>query len=156
MNRESCYKEIKQQACALFGKEDDLIARMANLSALLYRGIPNVNWAGFYRKIDYQLILGPFQGKPACTPIAIGKGVCGCCAETLQIQCVANVHEYPGHIACDAESKSEIVLPIIIKDTLLGVLDIDSDVYGNFDKVDIDHLKEIIDIMLHHNTCENR
>ena len=118
--------------------------------------LPHVNWAGFYRNIHDKLILGPFQGKPACNPILFGKGVCGTCAITKKVQCVQNVHEFPGHIACDADSKSEIVLPIIEKDTLLGVLDIDSDRYGNFDETDIIYLTQLLDIIFHHNTCENK
>lgn len=156
MEKEERYKELIQQAAALFGEEDDLIARMANLSALLYMHLPHVNWAGFYRNIHDKLILGPFQGKPACNPILFGKGVCGTCAITKKVQCVQNVHEFPGHIACDVDSKSEIVLPIIEKDTLLGVLDIDSDRYGNFDETDIKYLTQLLDIIFHHNTCENK
>ena len=156
MEKQACYENLIQQAKALFTKEDDLIARMANLSSLLYLQLSHINWAGFYRNVDNTLLIGPFQGKPACSPIAFGKGVCGTCAMTQEIQCVPNVHEFADHIACDADSKSEIVLPIIEKDTLLGVLDIDSDVFNNFDEIDIHYLSELLDIILHHNTYESK
>lgn len=156
MEKAMCYKELIQQAKALFSEDDDLIARMANLSSLLYMQLENINWAGFYRNVNDQLVVGPFQGKPACSPIAFGKGVCGVCAATRKIQCVYDVHTFTGHIACDVDSKSEIVIPLIKEDTLLGVLDIDAHVYGNFDEIDMHYLPELLDIILHHNTCESK
>lgn len=112
MNKIERYEQLLQSATALLEGSEDLICRMANTSSLLYYTLPHINWAGFYRLVNGELILGPFQGKPACTPIALGKGVCGTAASTLQVQCVENVHEFPGHIACDCDSKSEIVLPL--------------------------------------------
>lgn len=156
MNKTECYEELLANAKALMGPEDDLIARMANVSSLLYHHLSHINWAGFYRSSGNQLLVGPFQGKPACTPIAYGKGVCGTCAVTAKIQCIANVHMFPGHIACDAASKSEIVVPLIEKDTVIGVLDLDSDVYDHFDEIDIRYVSILVEMMLTHNVCESR
>ena len=156
MKKETCYEELLENALTLCNPEDDVIARMANISSLIYHRLPHINWAGFYRSHEQQLILGPFQGKPACTPIAYGKGVCGTCAKEKTVQCVPNVHEFCGHIACDVDSKSEIVIPLMEKDTLIGVLDIDSDVYHQFDDVDIYYLSKLVKILLTHNVYENK
>lgn len=112
--------------------ETDLIATLANVAALVFEALPQVNWAGFYLFRQGQLVLGPFQGRVACTRIPLGKGVCGTAAQSRTTQCVADVHSFPGHIACDAASASEIVVPLVVDDVLLGVLDIDSPVKARF------------------------
>lgn len=156
MNKTQRYESLLASAKALLGSDDDWITRMANISSLLYHTLEHVNWAGFYRSSSNMLLLGPFQGKPACTAIPFGKGVCGTCASTKTVQCVENVHEFPGHIACDSASNSEIVVPIIEKDTLIGVLDLDSTVFHNFDGTDVFYLTKLVDLMLIHDECENR
>jgi GAF domain-containing protein len=130
------YGELLAQACALLEGERDPVANAANLAALLYHALPDVNWAGFYFLRDGELVLGPFQGKPACVRIALGKGVCGTAAQQRQTVIVRNVHEFPGHIVCDAASNSEIVVPLIQGGTLRGVLDLDSPRVGRFDDAD--------------------
>lgn len=148
MNKTQRYEELMIMASALLEGSDDLICRMANLSSLLFHNLERVNWAGFYRLVNEELILGPFQGKPACTPIALGKGVCGSAAASRQLHCIENVHTFPGHIACDASSKSEIVIPLIKKDTLIGVLDLDSDEFASFDEIDITYLSKLMELLL--------
>ncbi len=120
---------------------------MSNASALLYLLLPDVNWTGFYLYKGGELVLGPFQGKPACVRIALGKGVCGTAAEIRKIQVVEDVNEFPGYIACDAASQSEIVLPIIKNDKLIGVLDIDSPVKARFDKQDAEGLSSFVNTL---------
>ncbi|MEG0329830.1 MAG: GAF domain-containing protein [Longicatena sp.] len=142
------YEALLQQLDALLYEEHDEIANMANAAALLYHTLPNINWAGFYLCKNDELILGPFQGSVACMHIPLGKGVCGTCAKTLQLLRVDNVHEFATHIACDSASKSEIVLPLIQKDTLIGVLDIDSPNYQNFDEQDEIFLQLFVDHFL--------
>lgn len=131
------YRDLGQALDALTAREADAIANMANAAALIWQYLPDLNWAGFYRVVGDELVLGPFQGKPACIRIAFGQGVCGTAAATREIQCVADVHAFPGHIACDAESRSELVVPVIINDALLGVLDLDSPTPARFDEADI-------------------
>ncbi|MFL0418192.1 GAF domain-containing protein [Sphingomonas sp. 179-I 2A4 NHS] len=130
------YRDILSALDALTADEPDAIANMANAAALLWQYLPNLNWAGFYRLVGDELVLGPFQGKPACIRIAIGKGVCGAAAATLETQLVADVHAFPGHIACDAASASELVVPIVKQGRLIGVLDLDSPLPGRFDAAD--------------------
>lgn len=130
------YRDILSALDALTADEPDAIANMANAAALLWQYVPNLNWAGFYRLVGDELVLGPFQGKPACIRIAIGKGVCGAAAATLETQLVADVHAFPGHIACDAASASELVVPIVKQGRLIGVLDLDSPLPGRFDAAD--------------------
>lgn len=130
------YREILAQAKGLMSGESDLIANMANLSALLFLHLKDINWAGFYLYKDDQLVLGPFQGKPACIRIPIGRGVCGTAAETREVQVIKDVHQFAGHIACDAASNSEIVVPIVVEGELIGVLDIDSPEFSRFDVQD--------------------
>lgn len=130
------YRDILSALDALTADEPDAIANMANAAALLWQYLPDVNWAGFYRLVGDELVLGPFQGKPACIRIAIGKGVCGAAAATLETQLVADVHAFPGHIACDAASASELVVPIVKQGRLIGVLDLDSPLPGRFDAAD--------------------
>ncbi|MFL0414598.1 GAF domain-containing protein [uncultured Sphingomonas sp.] len=130
------YRDILSALDALTADEPDAIANMANAAALLWQYLPDLNWAGFYRLVGDELVLGPFQGKPACIRIAIGKGVCGAAAATLETQLVADVHAFPGHIACDAASASELVVPIVKQGRLIGVLDLDSPLPGRFDAAD--------------------
>jgi L-methionine (R)-S-oxide reductase len=134
---EALYAELLSALDALTAGEDDAVANMANAAALLWQYLPDLNWAGFYRRVEDGLVLGPFQGKPACIRIAIGKGVCGTAAASLATQCVPDVHAFPGHIACDAASRSELVVPIVHEQRLLGVLDLDSPVPGRFGPADV-------------------
>ncbi|HEY2070465.1 MAG TPA: GAF domain-containing protein [Rhizomicrobium sp.] len=130
------YHELALQARGLFEGERDWLANAANLSSLLFGGLDDLNWAGFYILRGDTLVLGPFQGRPACVRIAMGKGVCGTAAAERTTLVVQDVHEFPGHIACDVASNSEIVVPLIKDGTLLGVLDIDSPVFSRFDAED--------------------
>jgi GAF domain-containing protein len=131
------YQELQEQARGLLAGERDLIANAANFSALLFHSLPDLNWAGFYFYDGTELVVGPFQGKPACIRIALGRGVCGTAAQTRQTQLVVDVHAFDGHIACDAASNSEIVVPLVKADgSLLGVWDVDSPSVGRFDEED--------------------
>ncbi len=131
------YEEVHRQARGLLAGERDPIANTANLAALLYWTLPDLNWAGVYflRQPDL-LVLGPFQGKPACVRIPVGRGVCGTAVATGAVQIVPDVHAFPGHIACDAASRSELVLPLVVEDRILGVLDLDSPIPNRFDAED--------------------
>jgi GAF domain-containing protein len=144
------YSNLAEQARSLIEGERDFIANAANLSGLLYHSLPDVNWAGFYLLKESELVLGPFQGKPACIRIALGKGVCGTAAERRQTVVVSNVHEFPGHIACDTASMSEIVVPLLKQNQLLGVLDIDSPSVGRFGDDDAEGLNKVVEIFLEH------
>lgn len=135
-SKQQFYQDLVQQADALLADESNLIANMANLSAIIYNALPDVNWAGFYLLEDNELVLGPFQGQPACIRIPVGKGVCGTCASTGEVQLVEDVHAFDGHIACDAASNSELVVPFFNGDELVGVLDIDSPLHSRFDEQD--------------------
>ncbi len=130
------YAELARQARGLFEGERDVIANAANLAALIWLGLTGINWIGFYFLKDGELVLGPFQGKPACVRIAMGEGVCGTAAERRKTLIVPDVAEFPGHIACDADSRSEIVVPLIHEGRLIGVLDCDAPVRGRFDEAD--------------------
>ena len=147
MSKTQQYLDIQQQAAALTHGETDLIANMANLSALLWMYLDDINWAGFYLLKGEDLVLGPFQGKPACIRIPLGKGVCGSAAASGKIQLIEDVHQFAGHIACDAASNSEIVLPIFKNNELIAVLDIDSPVLGRFDQDDALGLQGIVEII---------
>jgi len=136
-DKSALYRELTEAADALTAGEPDGIANMANVAALLWESLPELNWAGFYRAIEGELVLGPFQGRPACIRIPFGKGVCGAAAATLEPQCVADVHAFPGHIACDAASRSELVVPILVDGALVGVLDLDSPLPSRFDGEDL-------------------
>lgn len=140
------YDTLVAQADALIADESDLIANMANLSALLFLEMPDLNWVGFYILRNDELVLGPFQGKPACVRIAVGKGVCGTAVATGDIQLVRDVHEFPGHIACDAASNSEIVLPVRHAGQIIAVLDIDSPSIARFDQADAAGLARIVQV----------
>ena len=130
------YCDLHQALDALTAGEPDAVANMANAAALIWQYLPDLNWAGFYRLVGGELVLGPFQGKVACIRIAIGSGVCGTAAATLRTQLVPDVHAFPGHIACDAASRSELVVPIIHQGAALGVLDLDSPQPDRFDAED--------------------
>lgn len=130
------YANLLAELDALTTGEPDPVANMANAAALIWQALPDVNWAGFYRLIGDELVLGPFQGLPACIRIAMGKGVCGTAAALRTSQRVDDVHAFPGHIACDAASKSELVVPILAGERLLGVLDLDSPLPARFDAED--------------------
>ncbi|MBB4617619.1 GAF domain-containing protein [Sphingomonas abaci] len=130
------YRDLHAALDALTAGEPDAVANMANASALLWQYLPDLNWAGFYRMVAGELVLGPFQGKAACIRIPLGKGVCGTAAESGETQVVADVHAFPGHIACDAASRSELVVPIVRDGAVLGVIDLDSPEPGRFDAED--------------------
>ena len=130
------YRIVAEQLQSLICAESDWIANLANTAALIFQSLPDLNWAGFYLLKDGELVVGPFQGKVACVRIQIGKGVCGTAAETRKTVIVPDVHEFPGHIACDSASRSEIVVPLIRQDELIGVLDLDSPSLGRFDDED--------------------
>ena len=130
------YRELVQAAEALTAGEPDGVANMANVAALVWQFVPRLNWAGFYRAIDGELVLGPFAGKPACIRIPFGEGVCGAAAATRETQLVADVNAFPGHIACDAASRSELVVPVLRSGRLIAVIDLDSPETGRFDRDD--------------------
>jgi GAF domain-containing protein len=130
------YHDLLAALDALTADEPDDVANMANAAALIWQYLPDLNWSGFYRLVGGELVLGPFQGKPACIRIAIGAGVCGAAATSLETQLVEDVHAFPGHIACDAASRSELVVPIVHDGTLIGVLDLDSPNPSRFDTED--------------------
>jgi L-methionine (R)-S-oxide reductase len=146
-SREELYRDVHAALDALTADEPDAIANMANAAALLWQYLPDLNWAGFYRLVGDELVLGPFQGKPACIRIALGSGVCGVAAATRATQIVADVHAFPGHIACDAASRSELVVPIVIGDRLIGVLDLDSPSAGRFDAVDAAACEKLVALL---------
>ena len=146
-NKRQHYSQLAQQIEAIVAGEQDLIANMANISAILYWGLEKVNWAGFYYLKDQQLVLGPFHGQPACIRIPIGKGVCGTAVSENRIQMVEDVHQFSGHIACDAASNSEIVLPIHQNNQIIAVLDLDSPEFARFDSDDKAGLSQIVEIL---------
>ena len=131
------YRELIEAADSLTAGEPDAVANMANLSALLWETLPELNWAGFYRNVGGELVLGPFQGRAACIRIPFGKGVCGGAAASRKVLCIDDVHAFPGHIACDSASASELVVPIVHDDKLVGVLDLDSPRRARFDAEDV-------------------
>ena len=130
------YAEMVRSADALTSGEPDAVANMANIAALLWEYLPDVNWTGFYRVVDGELVLGPFQGKAACIRIPFGKGVCGTAAQSGETQLVEDVHAFPGHIACDANSASELVVPVRRNGTVIAVIDLDSPTLNRFDAED--------------------
>ncbi len=145
---DSAYAELARDLGALLQGERDLIANAANTAALLYDALPDLNWAGFYLYKSGELVLGPFQGKPACVRIAIGKGVCGTAAARRETVLVEDVHAFPGHIACDSASNSEIVVPLIRGTELLGVLDLDSPKHARFSAADQKGLETLAKIFV--------
>ena len=146
--KEKIYEQLYQMAEGLFYDERDMLANMGNLSSLLYFNLSNINWAGFYLYKNDELVLGPFNGKVACTRIAMGRGVCGTAAAENITQIVEDVHQFPGHIACDSASNSEIVIPLFKDEKLLGVLDIYSFEKATFDTEDEKGLKKILELFI--------
>jgi GAF domain-containing protein len=147
-SKQALYADLLEQANALFEGEHDIIANAANLSALLFHSLPDLNWAGFYFFKEEALVLGPFQGKPACVRIAMGKGVCGTAARERKSIVVPDVDKFPGHIACDSASKSEIVVPLVRFDSVIGVIDLDSPSLARFDEEDRRGLEALADVFL--------
>ncbi len=144
--KQTLYALLEQQLSALV-EDCPPISALANASALLWDALTDINWAGFYLLKGHFLHLGPFQGKTACTLIPIGRGVCGTAAEKLEIQLVKDVHEFPGHIACDSASNSEIVLPLLKNGRLIGVMDIDSPLFARFEQADADGIQRLCRVL---------
>jgi L-methionine (R)-S-oxide reductase len=144
------YRDLARQLAALIAGEPDPIANAANTAALIYHGLPNLNWAGFYFRNGSELVLGPFQGKPACVRIPIGKGVCGTAAARGASVLVPDVHDFPGHIACDPISRSELVVPLIENGSVFGVLDLDSPLPARFDEIDREGCEQLVAVLLVH------
>jgi GAF domain-containing protein len=149
-SKTAAYRELIDQLAAVFSDERDGLANTANMAALLYQALPDLNWAGFYFLRAGELVLGPFQGKVACVRIAVGRGVCGTAARQQKTIVVPDVHEFPGHIACDAASRSEIVVPLVHNGRLLGVLDVDSPRVARFDPADAAGLEAAVELLLRH------
>jgi L-methionine (R)-S-oxide reductase len=147
-SKQALYQRICEQLQELLGRETDIVANAANASALLFRAIPDVNWAGFYLAKHQELVLGPFQGKPACSRIPFGKGVCGTAAQRRETVVVPDVTAYPGHIVCDPASRSEIVVPLMNWGRLLGVLDVDSASLNRFDEDDQEGFESIAAVFI--------
>jgi L-methionine (R)-S-oxide reductase len=143
-SKQKDYELVIKQLRALLEGESNTIANLANASALLNQFLNEVNWVGFYLMEDGELVLGPFQGLPACVRIPLGKGVCGTAAQNQRTERIEDVHAFPGHIACDAASQSEIVVPMVKDGKLLGVLDIDSPIKNRFDEIDQQYLEEFV------------
>ena len=150
MNKIELYQELYQQVEALTCDEPDTIANMANISALLFEHLAAVNWVGFYRLINNELVLGPFQGKVACIRIPVGTGVCGTAISENKTQRIADVHAFDGHIACDATSNAEIVIPVRVNEQVIAILDIDSTVLDRFDEEDQQGLEGIVQLFSQH------
>lgn len=144
------YAELEASLRSLLAGEPDLVASAANMSSLLYWGLPDLNWVGFYfvDATSGDLLVGPFQGKPACVRIPIGKGVCGTAAAKRRTVLVEDVHKFPGHIACDSASNSEVVVPVLSAGRLVGVLDLDSPVLGRFDETDVRGLENLVEVFV--------
>ena len=148
VSKTELYDQLASQLSSLLAGERDLIANAANFSSLLFHSLPDLNWAGFYFVKDGELVLGPFQGQPACVRIRVGQGVCGAGASKCETVSVPNVHEFPGHIACDSASNSEVVVPLMKDSKLIGVLDLDSPSIGRFDADDADGLEKLARILI--------
>jgi L-methionine (R)-S-oxide reductase len=147
-SKDEQYSSLQSQLRSLLADERDFIANAANLSSLVYHSLPDLNWAGFYLYRDGELVLGPFQGRPACVRIALGMGVCGTAARERETLIIDNVHDFPGHIACDMASNSEIVVPILKNDKLIAVLDLDSPSLARFDDEDAQGLNDLVNIFV--------
>lgn len=148
MTSATSYESLCKQLEAILADERDWLANLANTASLLGNALPNTNWVGFYLYRNGELILGPFIGKPACVRIAIGKGVCGTAVAERKTQVIADVHQFPGHIACDPDSRSEIVVPMIVDGEVIGVLDIDSPIEGRFSALDRQYIERLTDILI--------
>ena len=144
------YRDLAKELAALLAGETDRIANAANMAALLYYGLPDLNWAGFYFRRGKELVLGPFQGQPACVRIALGKGVCGIAASRGATVLVPDVHDFPSHIACDPVSRSELVVPLIEAGKVSGVLDLDSPLVGRFDEADQAGCEQLVALFVGH------
>ena len=144
-DKSTLYADLLSAVDAVTDGEPDSIDNMANVAALIWQFLPDLNWAGFYRMVEGELVLGPFQGKPACIRIPLGRGVCGAAADTGETQLVEDVHAFPGHIACDAASASEIVVPVKVDGRVIAVLDLDSPVPARFDIADQNGLEMLIE-----------
>ena len=149
-SKSKLYRDLTAQLGALLAGEADLIANAANTAALIYHGLPDINWAGFYFRRGAELVLGPFQGKPACLRIPIGKGVCGAAAARAATVLVPDVHDFPGHIACDPVSRSELVVPLIEDGRVSGMLDLDSPLLARFDEADREGCERLVALFLDH------
>lgn len=147
MEKVEFYQSLNEQVAAIISSENDFIANMANVSAILFDALDYVNWAGFYRLVDNELVLGPFQGKVACIRIPVGRGVCGTAVSENKTQLIDDVHQFSGHIACDAASNSEIVIPVRQNGEIIAVLDIDSINYGRFDEHDRAGLEQTVSLL---------
>ena len=143
-DKSAIYADLIAAADAITRDESDAIANMANVAALIWQFLPNLNWAGFYRMVGDELVLGPFQGKAACIRIPLGRGVCGTAAASGKTQLVEDVHAFPGHIACDAASAAEIVIPVALNGQVVAVLDLDSPTTGRFDAADQAGLETLV------------
>jgi len=150
VHKQRRYRELAEQFAALLAGEPDLIANAANLAALLYHDLAELNWAGLYFARAGELVLGPFQGKPACVRIAWGRGVCGAAAAQAEAIVVPDVHEFPGHIACDPASRSELVVPLVERGRVLGVIDLDSPLRGRFDEFDRAGIERLAALLVAH------
>jgi len=148
MNKSERYEKLYGELAALLAGESDLVANAANMSALIWQSLPGLSWAGFYLMKDGEIVLGPFQGKPACVRISTGRGVCGTVASTGKSLIVPDVRAFPGHIACDAASRSEIVLPLFREGMLIALLDLDSPEVGRFDEEDQRGLESLVALFL--------
>ena len=146
-DKPTLYRDLASALEGLVAGESDAIANMANATGLIFETLPDVNWVGFYRNIGGELVLGPFQGRPACIRMTFDQGGCGAAAKTRQVQRVEDVHAFAGHIACDSASNSEIVFPLIRDGEVLGVLDIDSPKHARFDQEDEEGLRKVAQIM---------
>jgi L-methionine (R)-S-oxide reductase len=148
-SKHELYADLAQQAEGMLAGEPDLIANAANFSALVFHSLPDLNWAGFYLYDGTELVVGPFQGKPACIRIALGRGVCGTAAQTRSTQLIRDVHSFDGHIACDAASQSEIVVPLVKADgSLFGVWDVDSPSIARFDEEDRAGMEALCEVFM--------
>jgi GAF domain-containing protein len=147
-DKRAAYRELARELAGILAGEHDLIANAANMAALIFQALPQVNWAGFYFLKDGELVVGPFQGKPACVRIALGRGVCGTAALERRTLVVPDVQAFPGHIACDEASRSELVVPLLQGTRLLGVLDLDSPAPARFDAEDAEGLEALATIFL--------
>ncbi|MAW90199.1 MAG: hypothetical protein CL574_03745 [Altererythrobacter sp.] len=141
------YRQLQQAAAALTEGDPDAVANMANVAALLGDFLPDLNWAGFYRVVDSELVLGPFVGRPACIRIPFGKGVCGTAAADVETQLVEDVHAFPGHIACDSETNSELVVPVVRDGVVVAVIDLDSPSLARFDDEDREGIEKLAEII---------
>jgi len=149
-SKSGLYRDLAKQLAALLAGETDPIANAANMAALIYHGLPDLNWAGLYFRRGQELVLGPFQGKPACVRIPLGKGVCGTAASRAATVLVPDVHDFPGHIACDPVSRSELVVPLIEAGAVSGVLDLDSPLFARFDEIDQAGCEQLVALFVDH------